>query len=203
MDRLAVSGGGPGAVAATGWPGGGDRADEPAALDEVVALDRDELPAPPLLWSAGRSVTLPGVLGRIHGVIGFEATLTLIDAYGGGQLHIPARVTPSHPLARLIGPALAACLAARLGNDRYVPIDVPNGQVELTFVFARALRAEGHTIAEIRRLLLERHRLRVTDRRIRQLVTDIPCRRPVARRSADHLDRRVAPAVGEQCRDRA
>lgn len=126
-----------------------------------------------LLSSGGRSVRLPGILDTINRLIGLEQTLKIIDEFGGGDLHIPRRLSAEHPLARTVGPAAAEALAEALGRDRWEPFHIPSGHVELTFHFARRLRLDGHSVSEIRRLLLQRYRLRVTERRIRALVSDI------------------------------
>jgi len=126
-----------------------------------------------LLESGGRSVRLPGILDTINRLIGFDLTLRLIDEFGGGDLHIPRNIAEDHPLAKTIGIEAAHRLAGELGRDRWEPFRVPSGHVELTFHFARQLRLKGLPVSEIRRRLLQHYRLRVTERRIRSLVSDI------------------------------
>lgn len=129
-----------------------------------------------LLRSGSRSVRLPGILDTINRLIGFELTLKIIDEFGGGDLHIPRQLSAEHPLARTIGLSAAQTLAAELGRERWEPFRVPSGHVELTFHFARQLRLQGLSVSEIRRRLLHQYRLRVTERRIRALVSDIRAR---------------------------
>jgi len=125
------------------------------------------------LVAGGAGIRLPGMLDQVHRALGLALTLRFIDAFGGGDLHIPATMPSDHPVVETVGPKAAAVLAQTLGRDRWDPYRVPSGHVELTWYFSRVYRVQGLSVMEIRKTLLWAHALRVTERRIRALVTDI------------------------------
>lgn len=62
------------------------------------------------------------ILEDIAADIGFTATNSLIDWFGGGNLYIPAVATPDHPIAQVIGFSamrrLVQMFEGRVGNAR-------------------------------------------------------------------------------------
>lgn len=44
-----------------------------------------------------------GIVEDLGTVIGYTATATLVDWFGGGNLHVPNEASPEHPIAKVIG----------------------------------------------------------------------------------------------------
>jgi len=141
------------------------------------------------------------VLEPIQRLLGLRATLAVIDAHGGTRLYIPKALAIDHPLIGLVGVDAASRLVTEWGGEE---LEVPLGIAQLTWYFARRYWIDGWGAADIRRLLLARHAIRVGERAIQRLVADIPpglrrrlrrCR-PWERRRAAAADRSPAAAGG-------
>lgn len=112
--------------------------------------DGAHLPLPPT----------PGNLREFEAVIGLEATLRLVEIYGGTVVYVPGRdLTPEQGLGAELGLTPDACkrLAARMGNDR---VRVPLTRAWLAQVY----RARGASYNEIAR------KLRVTDSAVYKIL---------------------------------
>lgn len=57
------------------------------------------------------------VLEDVAVEIGYTATAALVDWFGGGNLHVPLKITPDHVLAKVIGMAAANRLAKAWGTE--------------------------------------------------------------------------------------
>lgn len=85
----------------------------------------------------------------VCGVIGFTATVTLIEWYGGCNIYVPGEATESHPLALLVGmPALRA-LCREYGSETvWVPREASAPKAASKRQVADALRS-GSTIPQV------------------------------------------------------
>ncbi len=128
---------------------------------------------PGYLVAGGKRCPLPGILFEVDRLLGRRLCLRFIYAYGGGQVRIPRPMRPTHKLARLLGLDAAFVLSAHLGRERSEQIRIPNAVVELTWYWARVYYLRGHALPVIRLLMLHRHRIWVTERRIGRLVCDL------------------------------
>lgn len=63
---------------------------------------------------------LPDEWQRIADLIGFEATITLIEKYGGLDLNIPQQMDMFHPVYELLGEP-AIILGGYVGGRIYIP----------------------------------------------------------------------------------
>lgn len=50
---------------------------------------------------------LPMIIDELTELLGFAATMRIVEAYGGVTFYVPDRVTPDHQLAKLVGHATA------------------------------------------------------------------------------------------------
>ncbi|MGD1907384.1 MAG: Mor transcription activator family protein [Leptolyngbyaceae cyanobacterium] len=64
---------------------------------------------------------LPDDMQPICELIGFEATIKLIETYGGLEFNIPAQMDFFHPIAELLGEELAVKLGGYVGGRMYIP----------------------------------------------------------------------------------
>jgi len=88
----------------------------------------------------------PAELAWAAELIGAEATLALVEAYGGIALYVPREVNQASPLALAIGlPAARALAQAHGGEDWIVPL--------VKWWRARCYRAQGLNVREIARRL--------------------------------------------------
>ncbi len=62
------------------------------------------------------------LLDDLSPVIGFSATCALAAWWGGRTLYVPARYSPGHPLARVIGPSALRRLVEEFGSE---PLSIP------------------------------------------------------------------------------
>ena len=64
---------------------------------------------------------LPPLLQDFERLIGLQATLALVQAYGGLRIYIPtpARAQPDHPIAKIIGHANLLALAEVYGAESH------------------------------------------------------------------------------------
>jgi len=67
--------------------------------------------------------TPPPAVERISAVIGLDATLALIEEYGGNPIYIPTQPIPDSPLVATIGWEAAEKLCAMWGRD-YLKVPV-------------------------------------------------------------------------------
>ena len=65
------------------------------------------------------------VIDDVCGLIGFSATVRLIEWYGGRHVYIPEHPTDDHPLSLLLGRSALRALSRDLGSTMvWVPRDV-------------------------------------------------------------------------------
>ena len=65
------------------------------------------------------------IIDDVCGLIGFSATVRLIEWYGGRHVYIPEHATDDHPLALLLGCSALRALSSELGSTMvWVPRDV-------------------------------------------------------------------------------
>ena len=69
---------------------------------------------------------LPHALQEIEALIGFDATMKLVDRWGGVKLYVPSQIGGRHRIARAIGTEAAQRLSNTYGGDR---IDMPRAHV--------------------------------------------------------------------------
>lgn len=107
---------------------------------------------------------LPPSARELAEVIGLDATLALIEHYGGTRLYVPEHIGADHPLARAIGMQAAHTLVEHYARDS---IDVPRAWRAARAVLYRQIVAaytDGATAASLAR----RHRC--TERWIYEIV---------------------------------
>lgn len=108
---------------------------------------------------------LPGVLQAFSELIGMDATLRIVESYGGIRLHIPKRYDPDHPLAKLIGHANAVRLSEEYGGEEH--FDIPRCVAAARAARDAVIRAERANGATHRELALKH---RMTERNIRNIL---------------------------------
>jgi hypothetical protein len=93
---------------------------------------------------------IPASLLQIVALIGLEAALKLVKAYGGVRLYVPKKIDADHPLVELIGYPAARALAAEFGGQPH--FDIPKCEAALREARNRQIRqdrAMGHSIREL------------------------------------------------------
>ena len=111
---------------------------------------------------------LPPLLQDFERLIGLPATLDLVRTYGGVRIFIPtpARVTPEHALAKIIGADLLLVLAKMYGGEAHFALPKAERAL-LALRNARICHAyQNHKTA--RELALEFH---LTERQIERIVS--------------------------------
>ncbi|NYZ12871.1 hypothetical protein HL658_09930 [Azospirillum sp. RWY-5-1] len=138
---------------------------------------------------------LPGLLGQIEDLVGYEAAERFAVTFGGQEVYIPVVCPAGHPIAKAIGHRRAREVCAVFGrqgplaNGSY---SVPVADVELKWNIARALRLAGKSRNEIVRTLRARYGLVSTTTAVSQLTSDLP--RPEPDPAApDHRHRAPPP----------
>lgn len=112
------------------------------------------------------NIRLPGILQEFAELIGMDATLRIVENYGGVRLHIPKRYYPNHPLAKLIGHANAVKLSEVYGGEEHFDIArCVSAARAARDAFILAERASGATHRE----LALKHRM--TERNIRNILS--------------------------------
>lgn len=91
-------------------------------------------------------------LQELSELIGFEATLKLVETRGGGRVSIPSRPGPDHWLTHLLGSEAASILGQRYGGGTIIlPLGPRRGITGMRRVCDEAI-ARGATISEAARL---------------------------------------------------
>lgn len=110
---------------------------------------------------------LPGVLREMVSCIGLQATLRIVEHYGGVRLYVPVEIEADHPIAQMIGLDAARKLAAEYGGQDH--FDIPRAAAALRAVRARQIRADRATGMTHRALARKYH---LTERWIRHVLGD-------------------------------
>jgi Mor family transcriptional regulator len=84
-----------------------------------------EVPVKEVARSSGHP-DLPPVLQEIEGLIGHEATMKLVDRWGGLNLYVPESMPKNHRISRTIGADAAQALADVYGGDT---INMPRAHI--------------------------------------------------------------------------
>lgn len=91
------------------------------------------------------------VIDDVCGLIGFSATVRMIEWYGGRHVYIPEHPTDDHPLALLLGCSALRALSRDLGSTMlWVPKDVAGRRkrsIQTKKAVARLL-SQGRTIEQ-------------------------------------------------------
>lgn len=135
---------------------------------------------------------LPGLLGQIEALVGYEAAERFAVVFGGQEVYIPVLCPADHPIAKAIGHRRAREVCAALGRQGPLAngsFAVPVADVELKWNIARALRLAGKSRNEIVRTLRARYGLVSTTTAVSQLTSDLP--RPAPETAA--ADHRLRP----------
>lgn len=82
---------------------------------------------------------LPKVLQEFVRLIGIDATMKVVDAYGGTRLRIPLEATDDHPLAELIGKEKLVLLTRHFLGHRF---DLPKATAALLHIRNSKIIAE-------------------------------------------------------------
>jgi hypothetical protein len=68
----------------------------------------------------------------VAAIIGFSATVRLIQWHGGSNVYVPGTATPDHPLAALMGEPALRALVDEFGDQTvWVPNDVARADIEV------------------------------------------------------------------------
>jgi hypothetical protein len=108
---------------------------------------------------------LPEKLQEINGIVGLEATLTIVKHYGGVRLYVPMTMTPDHILARLIGFDAAVKMAKEFGGMDH--FDIPRAADALRAVRNREI-LDKYTKGKSLRLLAIEYQM--TERSILKIL---------------------------------
>ncbi len=73
-------------------------------------------------WESLSIQLLPAVLQDFVRLIGVQATMALVDRYGGLRIYIPAKPTPDHAFAQLIGFDNLLALAKVYGREDHFTV---------------------------------------------------------------------------------
>ena len=92
------------------------------------------------------------VLDDVCGLIGFSATIRLIEWYGGRHVYVPETPADDHPLALLLGAAALRALSREFGSTMiWVPKDATGKRrqgIQTKKAVARLLN-KGHLVAQV------------------------------------------------------
>jgi Mor family transcriptional regulator len=101
-----------------------------------------------------RHTDLPPALREVAALIGLEATLLLVETWGGVRLYLPfpRNLDVDHPLVRVLGWSAAERLCQGFGSGVYT---VPRGLEALRAARDRAIRAERDQGRSARALALK------------------------------------------------
>ena len=110
---------------------------------------------------------LPPLLQDFERLIGLAATLDLVRSHGGLRIFVPtlARVTPEHPLAKIIGFGPLQELAKVYGGEAHFPL--PKAEKAILAVRNARICNAYAPHKTVRELALE-HRL--TERQVERIV---------------------------------
>lgn len=124
-----------------------------------------------------RRRSLPGLLGRIETLAGYEVAERFALRFGGMELYIPVECPRDHAIAKAVGWRAARVICAELGGAGGQSAGawlVPVGEIELKWNIVRRLRLAGlsrnRIVAEMRR----RYRIVTSVQRVSELVRDLP-----------------------------
>lgn len=85
----------------------------------------------------------------VAAIIGFSATVRLIQWYGGRNIYVPDQASPGHPLVALMGESALRALCSEFGNQTlWVPASTERADVALKKSVAKAV-LKGRGSAEI------------------------------------------------------
>lgn len=145
-------------------------------------------------WSMLDAALLPPRLQEFARVIGLDATMRLVERYGGRRIYVPATPRPGHPLAELIGHERFVLLCEEFSADGHgLRFELPKADRVLNALRNARIRADYGTRKSLRKLALE-HGL--TERHIARIVADaaLSDREEPARFSASSSSAPSAPA---------
>lgn len=122
-------------------------------------------------WTVLANDLLPQRLQEIVGLIGLQATMRLVERFGGLRIYIPAVATPEHPIAELIGLDAFGKLCEEYSADGHgLRFELPNARRALNAVRNAQIRDEFAASKSVRELAAE-HRL--TERHVTRIVADM------------------------------
>jgi Mor family transcriptional regulator len=125
-------------------------------------------------WTDLATDLLPKLLQEFVRLIGIEATLRLVERFGGLRIYIPLDPKPEHHLAQLIGLDNLAKLAQVYGGESH--FELPKALHALTAVRNAKIRAD-YRFKSIRELAAEHH---LTERHVTRIVAGADVEDPQA-----------------------
>lgn len=110
---------------------------------------------------------LHGILEDIGAEIGYTATCSLVDWFGGRTLYIPETFTDDHQIARVVGAQAFARLVSSWGGETLsIPIDFKR-EVARRDRLVCALLAKGTSTREVARIaILSERQVQIIRRRL-------------------------------------
>jgi Mor family transcriptional regulator len=115
-------------------------------------------------WADLSTELLPKVLQEFVRLIGLQATMLLVERFGGLRIYIPLNPAPDHHFAQLIGFDNLVKLSQIYGREDH--FELPKAKRALTALRDAKIKAE-HGPKSIRQLAME-HRL--TERHITRIL---------------------------------
>jgi hypothetical protein len=103
----------------------------------------------------------------VAAIVGFSATLRLIQWYGGSNVYVPDSPTPNHPLTAILGESALRALCEEFGNQTlWVPSDIERPDIELKKSVAKAvLKGRGSLAISVE--------LGITQRQVQRIRRDL------------------------------
>lgn len=124
---------------------------------------------------------LPPLLQDFERLIGLQATLALVQAYGGLRIYIPtpARAQPDHPIAKIIGHTNLLALAEVYGAESH--FQLPKAHRALV-ALRNARITKAYLTANTSRELAAEYNL--TERHVERIVAAAGIKAPADRQQA-------------------
>lgn len=124
---------------------------------------------------------LPQLLQDFERLIGLQATLALVQVYGGLRIYIPtpARARPDHPIAKIIGHDNLLALANMYEAEAHFLL--PKATHALLALRNARITTAYATVKTVRDLAIE---YGLTERQIERIVAAAGVKAPVDRRQA-------------------
>ncbi|MCA0213117.1 MAG: hypothetical protein LCH79_08075 [Proteobacteria bacterium] len=120
-------------------------------------------------WADLSTNLLPKLLQDFVRLIGLQATMLLVERFGGLRIYIPLHPTPEHHFAQLIGFDNLVKLAGEFGRETH--FELPKAQQALLAVRNAKMRSE-YGPKSLRVLAAE---YKLTERQVTRIVgADIP-----------------------------
>lgn len=106
---------------------------------------------------------LPVILQEICGLIGIQATMAIVQEYGGLRLYVPQEIPQDHPLMRLVGVCNAIAIVDEFGG---LTLEIPRAEAAIRRVRDTEIRTMSAALSH-RELAIK---YKTTERHIRRIL---------------------------------